>query len=587
VPRFARQELTSASRRQFLSGRGIGLAAILVAATVALYGQVYRFGFLVFDDPAYVSENRQVLAGLTTGGIRWAFTTIHDSNWIPLTWLSLMADASAYGTWAGGYHLTNLLLHAANVLLVFAAFGRMTGDLGRSAFVAALFAIHPLHVESVAWIAERKDVLSLFFGFVSLNAYVAYCKDRHTVWLVCAWLGFVCSLLAKQTLVTLPFVLLLLDFGAFGGRQFERIGRRVVEKIPFFLASAAFCVIAIVAQSHGKAMRPLTSMPLAGRCLNAVAAYGLYAFRVLIPTRLAPFYPYPDIQQLSVLAALSVAFLCAATWICIVHARKRPMVLVGWLWFLGALMPMIGLVQIGGQQTADRYVYFPAIGLYAAVAWLVPATFATRPLPGWLRPTAATVLVAIYSGLAMLQVGYWRDSVTLFRHALTVTDDNALSRLALGSALLERGQCEEAIVHLKRAAELDPYDGQVHFVLGSGFQQADCPREAAAEYRKSLALNERNGSAHNNLGLILYQQHCHAEARSEFLRAIDLDETDERALVNLALLTSDLHEYENSVAYCQRALELDPGLDVCRRLLTVAHGVQARLAETSRNGGFN
>jgi tetratricopeptide (TPR) repeat protein len=560
------------------------LAAILVAATVAVYGQVYQFGFLVFDDPAYVPENSHVRAGLTTGGIRWAFTTVHDSNWIPVTWLSLMADASVYGTWAGGYHLTNLLLHAANVLLVFAAFGRMTGDLGRSAFVAALFAIHPLHVESVAWIAERKDVLSLFFGFASLNAYLAYCRDRHAAWFVCSWLGFVCSLLAKQTLVTLPFVLLVLDFGAFGRWRIERL---IFEKIPFLLASAAFCVVAIVAQSHGKTIRPLTSMPLAGRCLNAIAAYGLYAFRAMFPTRLAPFYPFPEAKQLAFLAALSTAFLCAATWICLVLARKRPMARVGWLWFLGALVPMIGLLQIGGQQTADRYLYFPAIGLYAAVAWLVPETFATRWVSRWLRPVVAAALVATYAGLAVLQLAHWRDSVTLFRHALSVTEDNALSRLALGSALLERGQCDEAIVHLKRAAELDPDDGQVHFVLGSGFQQADCPREAAAEYRKSLALNDRNGSAHNNLGLILYQQHHPAEARSEFLRAIELDESDERALVNLALLTSELHEYENSVEYCRRALALDPGLDVCRRLITVARGMQDRLAESSRNGGFN
>ncbi len=563
------------------------MAAILVAATVAVYGQVYQFDFLVFDDPAYVLENRHVLAGLTTGGIRWAFTTVHDSNWIPLTWLSLMADASVYGTWAGGYHLTNLLLHAANVLLVFAAFGRMTGNMGRSAFVASLFAIHPLHVESVAWIAERKDVLSLFFGFASLNAYLAYCKDRHAVWLVCSWLGFVCSLLAKQTLVTLPFVLLLLDFGAFGRWQFERMGRLVFEKTPFLIASAAFCMIAIVAQSHGTAMRALTSMPLAGRCLNAVAAYGLYAFRVMFPTWLAPFYPFPDTKELALLAAVSTAFLCLSTWFCVAHGRNRPMVLVGWLWFLGALVPMIGLLQIGGQQTADRYLYFPAIGLYAAVAWLVPEAFATRWVSRGLRPVAATALVATYAGLAMLQVGYWHDSVTLFRHALAVTEDNALSRLALGSALLERGQSDEAIVHLRRAAELDPGDGQVHFVLGSGFQQADRPREAASEYRKSLALNDRNGSAHNNLGLILYQQHHPAEARSEFLRAIELDESDERALVNLALLTSELHEYQNSAEYCRRALALDPGLDVCRRLITVARGMQDRLAESSRNGGFN
>jgi protein O-mannosyl-transferase len=579
--------LISRDRRRFVRRCAVGLGAVLAVATLAVYWQVYRFGFLVFDDPAYVPENRHVLAGLTGGGIRWAFANFHDANWIPLTWLSLMVDASIYGKWPGGFHVSNLLFHLANVLLILAAFTRMTGDVSRSAFVAALFAVHPLHVESVAWIAERKDVLSLFFGLASLNAYIAYCRDRRSGWLACSWLGFVLSLMAKQTLVTLPFVLLLLDFGSIRRAPGERVRRLIAEKIPFFAASAAFSAIALVAQSSGSAVRTLGSMPFAGRCLNAVLAFGLYAWRTAVPINLSPFYPYPDPKQTVMLAALSLAFLGIVTWLCVAGARRRPIVLVGWLWFLGTLVPMIGLVQIGSQQMADRYMYFPAIGLFAAVAWLFPAAWAVRPVPKWLAAAAATGLVAIYAGLATLQVGYWRDSVTLFRHALSATDDNALCRLALGSALLERGDCDDAIVQLRRAAELDPHDAQIHFVLGGGFQQADCPREAAAEYRRSLALNERNGSAHNNLGLMLFQQHHHAEARTEFLRAVELDETDERALVNLALLTNELHEYENSVAYCRRALALDPSLDICRRLIAGTRGIPGRVAEASQNVGFN
>jgi protein O-mannosyl-transferase len=571
--------LIATYRRPFLSGRAIGLAAILVASTLAIYGQVYGFGFLDFDDPAYVPENPHVLAGLTTVGVHWAFTTVHDSNWIPFTWLSLMADASVYGTWAGGYHLTNLVLHTANVLLVFAALGRMTGDLGRSALVAAFFAVHPLHVESVAWIAERKDVLSLFFGLASINAYLAYCQDRRAAWLVCAWLGFVCSLLAKQTLVTLPFLLLLLDFGAFDHWQFERVGRRIVEKIPFFIAAVTFCMVAIVAQSHGNALRPLTSLPLAGRCLNAVAAYGLYAYRTAFPIQLAPFYPFSDAKRLVTLAAVSAAFLGLTTWFCVAQARKRAMVLVGWLWFLGALVPMIGLVQIGGQQTADRYMYFPAIGLYAAVAWLIPTAGATRAMTAWLRPAAATAVVASFACLAFFQVGYWHDSVTLFRHALTVTDDNAMSRLSLGSALLERGQVDEAIAHLQRATELDPHDSQVHFALGGGLQLADRSREAMAEYRKCLSIDEHYGAAHNNLGLMLLQAGEYGDAQSELLRALELDENDYRALVNLALLEGERHDYERAIAYSKRALAIDPRLEVCHRLIDAASRSDGKLAE--------
>jgi Tfp pilus assembly protein PilF len=566
-----------------LSSRTLGI--LILALTLGVYWQVCQFGFVVFDDPAYVTENKPVLAGLHLEGIRWAFTTIHDANWIPLTWISLMIDTSLFGSRPSGYHLTNVFLHLANVLLVLAAFIRLTGNMGRSALVAALFAVHPLHVESVAWIAERKDVLSLFFGLLSLNAYVAYAQQSKRAALVVASLFYVVSLLAKQTLVTLPFVLLLLDFAPLGRMQVAGVRRLLIEKLPFLVTSAAFCGIALWAQ--GGAVRSLTVVPLASRCLNAILAYGLYTWRAIFPLNLAPFYPHPGarlgpIEVIPVLTAL-----LAITWFCAARVRSRPLVLVGWLWYLGALVPLVGIVQIGGQQMADRYMYFPAIGLYAAVAWLVPRTFAARTLPRWLPAAAATALVAIYASVATVQLGYWRDSVTLFRHALTVTDDNAMSRLALGSALLEHGRCEEAIGHLRRAAELDFNDAQIHFVLGSGFQQADCPREAAAEYRRALALDERNGSAHNNLGLILYQQHLLAEARSEFLLAIDLDETDARALVNLALLTSELHEYENSVAYCQRALALDPRLDVCRRLIAVARGVQDRLAEASQSGGFN
>jgi protein O-mannosyl-transferase len=565
------------------SARILGL--LILGLAFAVYWQVGRCDFLVFDDPAYVTENRHVLAGFNWDGIRWACTKVHDANWIPLTWISLMIDTSLFGSRPAGYHFTNIVLHLANVVLVLVLFTRLTGNAGRSAFVAALFAIHPLHVESVAWIAERKDVLSLFFGLLSLNAYVAYAHQSKRAALGASLLLYVMSLLAKQTLVTLPFVLLLLDFAPLGRARLVGVRRLLIEKLPFLIASAAFCAIALWAQSG--AVRPLAAVPLAGRCLNAIVAYGLYTWRALIPLNLAAFYPHPGSSLSALAVVFALAALLAITGFCVTRVCSQPLVLVGWLWYLGALVPLIGIVQIGGQQMADRYMYFPAIGLYTAVAWLVSPAFAARTLPKWLPATAATGLVATYAGLAAIQLGYWHDSVTLFRHALAVTDDNAFARLGLGSALLEHRQTEEAIVHLKRAVELSPDDAQIHFVLGSAFQRAERPHEAAAEYRQALALDERNGSAHNNLGLIVYQRHRYAEARAEFLRAIELDETDKRALVNMALLTNELHEYEDSVAYCQRALALDPSLDVCRRLLDVARGVQGRLANASQSGGFN
>jgi tetratricopeptide (TPR) repeat protein len=529
-----------------------------------------------------------VLAGLKLDGIRWAFATFQDANWIPLTWLSLMADATLYGPRPGGYHVTNLLLHLANVLLVLAAFTRLTGNPLRSAFVAGLFAVHPLHVESVAWISERKDVLSLFFGLLSLNAYVAYAQHRRFALFAVSWVCFVCSLLSKQTLVTLPFVFLLLDFSPLGRTSLEAGRRLIVEKLPFLVASATFCAIAFLAQSDGRAVRSLTVVPLAIRCLNAIFVYGLYAWRALFPFNLAPFYPHPGARLDAIEVILVLAILSAITCLCVASVRRRPFVLVGWLWYLGALVPMIGLVQIGGQQMADRYLYFPALGLYAAIAWVVPSSLSVSPVRRWILPTVATAIIATYAALAFIQTGYWRESVTLFRHALAVTDDNALARSALGSALLERGQFDEAIVHLKRGAELDPADAQVHFLLGSGLQGADCLREAVAEYQTSLALDERNASAHNNLGLILFQACHYAEAQREFARALEEDENDQRALVNLALLYGEVHDYERSLQFSQRALALDPSLDVCRRLIAVARRAQGPYAEAQpSNRGFH
>jgi hypothetical protein len=582
--------------------RNLGLSALLVAATLSVYWQVGRFDFLVFDDPAYVTENSHVLPGLSANRVGWAFETFHDGNWIPLTWLSLMTDATVFGTWPGGYHLTNLMLHTANVLLVFTAFAGMTRDSLRSAFVAALFAVHPLHVESVAWVAERKDVLSMLFGLLSLNAYVVFTRRRRIGPFVLSWIFFLCSLLSKQTLVTLPCILLLLDFwplrrwgGKAGGwdsvaadrtsvqqaapglifshvfwRQKRGPVRLVAEKLPFLVLSAVFSVVAVIAQSRGRAVRSLEFLPLTTRCLNAVVVYSRYVGRTLFPINLAPFYPHPGSQLSLFEVVLAFVVLSAITAIAIANVRRRPFLLVGWLWYVGGLVPMIGLVQIGGQQMADRYTYFPLLGLYMAAGWLIPARL---PVPISRKssvPMIAAGVVVAYGTIAFVQAGYWRDSVTLFRHALAVTDDNSLARAALGSALLERGQFDESLVHLQRAVRMDPGDAQVHFLLGCSLQGTASMDEAVAEYRASLVIDERNSSAHNNLGLILYQQRRYAEARRELLRALELDENNVRACVNLALLSADARAYAESIAFSRRALKLDPGLLVCRRLITQA-----------------
>ena len=423
---------------------------LLVGITLAVYLRVMSCDFILVDDRKYVYENVMVLRGLNLEDAAWAFTTVHDANWIPLTWLSLMLDATIYGDWPGGFHLTNVLIHAVNVLLLFAIFREMTGNAPQSAFVAAMFAIHPIHVESVAWVAERKDVLSMLFGLLSLWTYVRWTR-RGRVWrLELSLVFYLASLMAKQTFVTLPFVFLLLDYWPLGRWvQWRATGRMILEKLPFFAMSALACVITVLAQSSGQGVGPLSIYPLSARVLNAISAYGLYLRKALLPYDLAIFYLNlrPNLRLMTLInVALVFAVLAAVTTFAIANRRRRPYLLVGWLWFLGTLVPMIGLVQVGDQQLADRYAYFPMIGVYAAIAWLVPSLsmFQGESRQRWLRGVAA-IVVAIYGAVAFVQVGYWHDTVTVCTHAMAVTTDNTLARLALSQ------------VDRRHAAGISPY----------------------------------------------------------------------------------------------------------------------------------
>ena len=352
------------------------------------------------DDPIYVSNNLNVQAGLTVRTVVWSFTTFHDGNWIPFTWLSLMADSDLYGAHPGAFHFTNIVLHTLNTVLLFAFLLRATGQRLPSALVAALFALHPLHVESVAWILERKDVLSTFFGLLSLLAYVRYARRRDLWSLAVCFLLFVCSLLAKQTLVTLPFVFLLLDYWPLHRLSLSRLGsstaddaapepetragatsprvsgaaRLLLEKVPFLIVSAAFSVVALAAQSANSAVQTFTTLPLPIRLANAAVAYVGYLEKTFSPHDFAVYYPHPGNQlgwrAVCVAAALIVAIsACAIVW-----SRRHPYLFVGWAWYLGTLVPMLGIIQVGGQQMADRYTYFPLIGVFIAVVWTVRAS---------------------------------------------------------------------------------------------------------------------------------------------------------------------------------------------------------------------
>ena len=358
------------------SGRpSVVLCVLLACAVGAVYAQVWQFDFIMLDDPQHVTENPYVRGGLTASNLVWAFTTRITANWLPLTWASLMLDTTIYGgVRAGGYHLTNAVLHTANTVLLFVFLVRVTQSQGRSAFVAALFGLHPLHVESVAWVTERKDVLSVFFGLLSLLAYARYVQSGRKLRLAAALGWLVCSLLSKQTLVTLPFVFLLLDFWPLR-RDFSAHGvvGLVLEKVPFLAACAVACAITMTAQAHGSAIAPLEAIPLRWRLSNAVVAYVLYLWQAIYPQRLAVFYPHPRDTLAGPMVLGAAAVFVAISAAAVLLRRRFPFLFVGWAWYVGTLVPMIGIVQIGSQQMADRYTYFPLIGVFLTMTWSVAA----------------------------------------------------------------------------------------------------------------------------------------------------------------------------------------------------------------------
>jgi protein O-mannosyl-transferase len=588
--------------------RPILLSGLLIASTLLVYGQTAGFDFVALDDPTYVTGNIHVQGGLTWPNVVWSFSKFHDANWIPLTWLSLMLDTGLFGLRPSGYHLTNVALHVANTLLLFAFLVRATGNQIRSAIVAALFALHPLHVESVAWITERKDVLSTFFGLLALLTYVNYALGRR-IWNLAASLAcLVLSLMTKQTLVTLPFVFLLLDFwplrrwgwkgswlagqanstrtdaspspeDAPGPAGLSGTIRPIAEKIPFFVVSLLFSVVALRAQTSGHAVLSLESVPLSIRCQNVIGVYATYLWKALLPHDLAAYYPLSDRPFAWFAIVGSGILLAVITIVAIARLRRSPYLFVGWSWYLGTLVPMIGLVQIGTQQMADRYTYFPLIGPFMAVVWLIAELVppAVRQVPLWRGAVAATL--AAFAATTFVQVGYWRDSITLFRHTVAVVGDNTFAMSALAHALLTHGQTAEGYAVLQSVTRKNPHDPLTLYNIAVGLQQLGRPDEAADYYRSVLAMNDNDADAHTNLGVIDCQRGQYAKGKAQFLRAIDINPEQVQAYVNLGMLYVETGQYDQGVAASQRALELDPHLLDCHINIGVARRAQGRFDE--------
>jgi protein O-mannosyl-transferase len=477
--------------------KGLLLAGALLALLVlAVHARALGNGFVSLDDEPYVTANPEVRAGLSWAGIQWAFTTTREANWHPLTWISHMADVELYGLEPFGHHLTNVLIHAVNALLVLLLFSRMTGRVWASATLAALFAVHPLRVESVAWVAERKDLLCALFGLLSMLAYVRYVRGGRWGAYVAAMAFFALGLLSKPMLVTLPFLLLLLDYWPL--ERLERIGwpRLLLEKVPLLALSAASCVVTMWAQGKGGAIAD-ASLPLAARLGNAPLSYLAYLEQSVVPVSLSVLYPHPGSASLAAVAA--AALLVAVSLAAIRWARALPYLAVGWFWFLGALVPVIGLVQVGWQARADRYTYLPSIGLALAVVWGASDLWHRFGAPQWLLRIAAAAALCSLSLLTWRQIGYWKDSPALFAHGLEVTERNHILHINLGIEQVRRGQLEDAIGHFRRAVAIEPGYWYGQLALGSALARGNQPAEAVACLETALRQHPDSAEARSAL----------------------------------------------------------------------------------------
>jgi tetratricopeptide (TPR) repeat protein len=520
------------------SRRDAGIVFALAALCLAVYGRTACFPFVNYDDPHFISENPFLAGGLSLEGIRWAFTTDLDTQWIPLTWLSRLLDVSLFGMNAGGHHLVNALIHLANAILLYALFRRMTGREMASALVAALFAVHPLHVESVAWVTERKDLLGGFFFLACLLAYVRYCDRPTAARYLAALFLFALGLLSKPTVVTLPFVLLLLDLWPLGrlrhsaeaGPGARPPGALLLEKLPFAALSAISCAILLAARS--KVPPAADVLPPVYRAGNALLSAATYVRKAAWPSGLAVFYPHPGQGLSASRAVLAGLFLCAASAWTIAQLRRRPWLFVGWSWFLGMLVPVLGLVPLGNWGMADRYTYLPLIGLS-----ILPACFldelGARPAMRRAVPAAAIAWLLALAALSCLQVGYWRDSVPLFEHAIEVTGGNPVAHNQLGRSLDREGRTAEAIPHLREALRAFPDFAEAHHNLAVALVRTGRSAEAEFHFRETIRIAPAVPDAYNNLGVLVARAGKRQEAAALFREALRLRPGYAEARANL------------------------------------------------------
>jgi len=547
-----------------------GICLFIALAVWIVFGQTRGYGFVNYDDSVYVYENGHVCEGLSWRGVEWAFTHPVNYNWHPLTMLSYMLDYRLHGLQAGGYHLTNVLLHGTAAILLFLVLRQMTAALWRSAFVAVLFAIHPLRVESVAWVAERKDVLSGLFFVLTLGAYVWYTRaPRRLFRYLTVMCCFALSLMSKPTVVPLPFVLLLLDywplkrFAAPADNAKSFCTRRwvILEKIPLLALSAATCLITFATQE-----KIIVPLPFSLRVSNAGVSYAIYLWQMMYPKNLAAYYPLKE-QGLP-LREITGAFLVLALVSVLAFGwwRKRPWLLVGWFWYLGMLVPVIGLVQSGLRAHADRYTYLPQIGLYVIVAWAVTECFAGRRHGRLLAGTLAAIVVAGLICCSRVQVSCWKDSRALWEHTLAVSGDTDVAHNNLGMDLFDRGQLDQAIAQYEQALKANPGYGEAHDNLGVALVKKGRLDEAIAQFQQALKVDPEDALAFNNLGMANAQQGKLEEAIARYQQALQINPDFDRAHSNLGLALVRLGRLSEAIAQYQQALRINPDAMTCNNL---------------------
>ena len=566
---------------------------LLIVCSLIAFGRIVANDFINFDDNVYITENNHIKAGLNSETLKWAFSAVVSSNWHPLTLLSHALDWRLFGANASGHHLVSLLLHIGSAILLFLFLNKTTGSLWPSAFVAALFALHPLRVESVAWAAERKDVLSMFLGLAVLYTYALYVeKPKLYKYCVCLIL-FALSLMAKPMLVTLPFVLLLLDYWPLGrwqkalqpqllpvsnesGLVKKKVKQRKTdstkekkisvplmnrakiirsllwEKSPFIFLAIASSIVTIWVQKNGGAIAYLEELPFLDRMLNAIVSYVAYLIKIFWPVNLAVFYTYrqflPSWQVFgaaSILLGISIAVIYAI--------KKAPYLFVGWFWYLGTLVPVIGLIQVGKQSIADRYTYFPSIGIAIILTWSIVYLLPKVKLRKIIIIPAAIILAAL-TFLTWQQCGYWKNSISLFNHVLQATKDNYLAHNNLGTALAAEGKKEEAIAHYRKAIEINPTFTIAHLNLGAALVAQGRIEEALA----AIKMNPNQEEAHFHLGVVLAAQGRNEEAIAHYLAAIKINPNYDDAHYNLANLFMKQGKIEEAIAHYRQAIKINP-----------------------------